>query len=178
MYQKFDAVFTGPCPWSRWERNGSLAPLVFSLPAELGWESSRSSSSVLALLFLPQILHATTAKPPSKIAPPTPPTTPPMILLEFEESPELAAPPLPWMPGVEEEDADAAATIARDVLTLVNVLLPLTETIVVNTCWVMLPVFLAAGLDVIDDTLSVPEVRGLLEPWRTVAVEGLDDSVT
>ena len=101
-----------------------------------------------------------------------------MIFLEFEESPELAPPPLPWMPGVEEEDADAAATMVWDVLTLLIVLLPLTETSVVNTCWVMLPVFWAVGLDVIDEGLSVNEVKGLLEPWRTVAVDGFDDSVT
>ena len=134
---------------------------------------------MLALLFLPQILHATTAKPPSRIAPPTPPTTPPMIFLEFEESPGLAPPSLPsWRPGIEEEDADAAATIVRCVLTVLIVLLPLTKTIVVDTCWVMLPVFLAAGLDVIDEILSVPEVRGMLEPWRAVAVDGFDDSIT
>lgn len=102
-----------------------------------------------------------------------------MIFLEFEESPGLAPPPLfPLRPGVEEEDAEAAATTLPDVLTLVTVLLPLTKTIVVNTCWVVLPVFLAVGLDVIDESLSVPEVKGLLELWRTVAVDGFDDSVT
>lgn len=179
MDQKFDAVFTGPCAWSKWERNGSLEPLNFSLPAELGWESSKSLSSVLALLFLPQILHATTANPPSKIAPPTPPTTPPMIFLEFEESPGLPPPPFsPLRPGVEVEDADAAATTLLVVPTLLIVLPPLTETIVVNTCWVMLPVFLAVALDVIDDDLSVVKVRGLPEDWRTVAVDGFDDVVT
>lgn len=102
-----------------------------------------------------------------------------MIFLEFEESPGLSPPPLfPLRPGVEEEDADAAATVLWDVLTLLIVLLPLTKTIVVNTCWVMLPVFWAVGLDVIDEILSVPEIRVLLEPWRTVAVDGFDESVT
>lgn len=41
--------------------------------------------------------HATTARPPSRIAPPMPPTTPPMIflvLLLIPESLELLLPPL------------------------------------------------------------------------------------
>ena len=78
---------------------------------------------------------------------------------------------------MEEEDAEAAAIILRDVLVLLIVLLPLTETIVVKTCWVTLPVFFAVRLDVIDESLSVAEVKGLLEPWRTVAVDGFDDWV-
>lgn len=34
--QKLEAVFTGACVWSRFDRKGSLTLLVFSLPEELG----------------------------------------------------------------------------------------------------------------------------------------------
>ena len=74
------------------------------------------------------------------MAPPTPPTTPPMILLEDDESPELPPSPLlsPFRPGASV--AEAAATTVLDVATLLKVLLPLTETMVVSTSWVTLPV--------------------------------------
>ena len=63
-----------------------------------------------------------------------------MIFLDEDESPELPPSPLlsPFRPGASV--AEAAATTVLDVATLLKVLLPLTETIVVSTCWVTLPV--------------------------------------
>ena len=98
---------------SRVDLNGLCPPLtllVFSLPVA---ESIKSSSLTLDRLFFPQIRKATTANPPSKIAPPTPPTTPPMIFFEESDRPELDPPELlPLRPGALEElaEADAAST--------------------------------------------------------------------
>ena len=83
------------------------------------------------------------ARPPSRIAPPTPPTTPPITDLVLEERPELPDPLLPsWIPGLPEDvaDAKAAATTSSVVEVMLRVTLPLVEIIVVTIFCVTLPV--------------------------------------
>ena len=71
-----------------------------------------------------------------------------MIFLDDEDRPVLPPPPLlPFRPGAEDAEADSAATIVLDVDTLLIVLLPFTEMIVVSTSWVVLPVNLACDDD-------------------------------
>jgi len=75
------------------------------------------------------------------MTPPTPPTTPPMIFFDELDNPELVPPELlPLSPGAVDEvaDAEAASTIWLVVTTLLKVLLPLTEMIVVTTAWALL----------------------------------------
>ena len=75
------------------------------------------------------------------MAPPIPPTTPPMIFFEEFDSPELVPPELlPLRPGVAEDvvEAEAASTTWLEVTTLLKVLLPLIEIIVVTTASVLL----------------------------------------
>lgn len=72
-----------------------LTLLVFSRPEPAG-ECIRSSSSAESF-FRPQILQATSARPPMRAAPPTPTTTP--MIIRFCDSsnpefPELLLPPL------------------------------------------------------------------------------------
>jgi hypothetical protein len=91
------------------------------------------SSSSVSCFFLPQILHATTARAPMRMAPPIPTTTPIMVFFCDDEMPELPEPPLPpFRPGelveVDLLDVDALLVMTREM-----VLLPLTVTIVVVT---------------------------------------------
>ena len=83
------------------------------------------------------------ARPPSRIAPPTPPTTPPTTDFVFGERPELPVPPPPPLTlGLPEDvaDAKAAATTWVEVEVELRTTLPLVETIVVTTFCVTLPV--------------------------------------
>ena len=59
--------------------------------------------------------------------------TPPMIFFEEDDSPELpsSSPLPPFRPG--EVVAEAAATTVLDLTTLLKVLVPLTEIMVVST---------------------------------------------
>jgi hypothetical protein len=83
---------------------------------------------------LPQILQATTANAPRRMAPPTPTTTPIMVFFCDDERPELPEPPLsPFRPGAPLEVALLAEAEALLVMTREIVLLPLTVTRVVVT---------------------------------------------
>ena len=100
--------------WSSVDLNGllPLTLLVFSCPDDPGCEPIRSLSSSPICLFLPQILHATIARPPTTIAPPMPTTTPMIIRFEEELSPELLellSPPLKPGDGVDV-DVDTGTT--------------------------------------------------------------------
>lgn len=83
---------------------------------------------------MPQTRQKTTAKPPSRIAPPTPPTTPPITDLVLGERLELPDPPLPSTLGLPEDvaEAKAAAITWLDVEVMLRVTLPLVETMVVT----------------------------------------------
>ena len=97
----------------------------------------RSLSSSPTFRFLPHILQATTATPPIIIAPPIPTTTPMIVRLVDGLNPELfELLSLPASPGaaVEVEVDVETATSALVVRTWLNVLLPLTVTIVDVTC--------------------------------------------
>ena len=75
------------------------------------------------------------------------PTTPPMTFFVDDESPELPEPPLlSTRPGTLD-DAAAASTTLLAVETLVCVLLPLTEMMVVRICCTVLPVLEEDGVD-------------------------------
>ena len=92
---------------------------------------------------MPQTRQSTIARPPSRIAPPTPPTTPPITDLLVEERPELPDPPLPPLTLGDPEDvaeAKAAAMTLLDVEVMLKVTLPLVEIIVVTIFCVTLPV--------------------------------------
>ena len=81
------------------------------------------------------------------MTPPILPTTPPMTFFVDDESPELPEPPLlPTSPGTLD-DAAAASTTLLAVETLLYVLLPLTEMMVVRICCVTLPVLEEDGVD-------------------------------
>lgn len=71
-----------------------------------------------------------------------PPTTPPTIFLDDDERPDLPESPLsPLSAGApDDEVADCAAMTLLVVVAMLIVLLPLTDTTVVTTCWVTLPV--------------------------------------
>ncbi len=88
--------------------------------------------------------------------PPIPPTTPPMIFFVEFDNPELVPPELlPLRPGdVEVVDAEAASTTWLVVTTLLKVLLPLTEIIVVTTASVLL---LCGEVVAVDSTEKTPE---------------------
>ena len=92
---------------------------------------------------MPQTRKKTIARPPSRIAPPTPPTTPPITDLLFDERPELPDPPLLPSSRAAPEDVDeakAAAITLLDVEVMLRVTLPLVETMVVTIVCVTLPV--------------------------------------
>lgn len=118
----------------------SLTLLLFSRP---GCGSIGSLSARCDRRFLPQTRQKTIARPPSRIAPPTPPTTPPTTDFLFDERPELPDPPLLALsPGAPEDvaEAKAAAITWLDVEVMLRVTLPLVVTIVVTTFCVTLPV--------------------------------------
>lgn len=143
-------MLTGAWCESRLDRHGSLTLLLFSR-AEPSRESIGSSSFEEDLRFLPQSLHATTASPPSNIAPPIPPTTPPITSFCVLLRPVLPDDPLlPFKPGafVEDAAADSTATTLLVVLTFRMVLPWSTEIIVVKTCCVVLPVFFSESVSV------------------------------
>ena len=97
-----------------------------------------------------------------------------MIFLEAGDNPVLPPPPLlPFRPGAEDLEADSAAITVLDVDTLLIVLLPFTETIVVSTSWVVLPVRLARD----DEECFEPSEFNVDVPLvvcEGVAVDGLD----
>lgn len=98
------------------------------------------------------------ARPPSRIAPPTPPTTPPITDLVLAERPELPDPLLlPLIPGLPEDvaDAKAAATTSSVVEVMLRVTLPLVEIIVVTIFCVTLPV----GIVLEDVVWEDPSLR-------------------
>ena len=86
-----------------------LILLVFSAPA---CGSTKSFSTLRDRLVLPQTRQKTIARPPSRIAPPTPPTTPPTTDLVFGERPELPDPPPPPLTLGLPEDVAAAKAAA------------------------------------------------------------------
>jgi hypothetical protein len=93
--------------------------LVFSLWD--GFALPIKSSSSASPRFRPQILHATIARPPRRIAPPIPTTTPMMVPFSLElspdELPELP-PPLSRLGAFVEDDApEVTATRAEVVVT-------------------------------------------------------------
>lgn len=98
-----------------------------------------SSSSSGDLFRRPQSLQLTSARTPRRAAPPTPTTTPMMMFLFFVLKPPLSASPseLPSR-GVVVTVLVLTATSALVVSTCDMVLLPLTVTMVVTTCWVAL----------------------------------------
>ena len=98
------------------------------------------------------------ARPPSKMAPPTPPTTPPITDLVFVESPELPDSLLtPVVLGLPEDvaDAKAAATTVLVVEVMLRVTLPLVEIIVVTILCVTLPV--GVVLEDVEPSFGVEE---------------------
>ena len=101
----------------------------------------RSLSSSFDRAFRPQILQATTAMPPIKIAPPMPTTTPIMIRFCEGSKPDLLEPlSLPSRLGLLVEVAVEVDTGTRPLVvkTFVCVLLPLIVTTVVTNCCVRL----------------------------------------
>lgn len=96
-------------------------------------EFIRSSSSPGREFLLRPNLHATTARPPSMMAPPTPTTTPIMIFLRARVKPELPDPPL-WLSspaGALVAVADVASVLV--VVSVCSTTLPLTVTMLVTT---------------------------------------------
>ena len=89
-----------------------------------------------------------------------PPMTPPTIFLDFDDRPVLlpGLPVFPFSPRAPDDEADAAAMTLLVVWTLLMVLLPLTETIVVLICWVTLPVRLDKVVDEAVECTEPPEV--------------------
>ena len=83
----------------------------------------------------PQIRHATRARAPRTIAPPTPPTTPPMTFFELSLRLEPPPPFPPFKFGVEVTTAlpVVTASTALEVAVEVKALPPLVPTIVVTT---------------------------------------------
>lgn len=92
-----------------------------------------------------------------------------MIFLLEDESPALPPPSLlPFRPGVELAEADAAATTLSDVTMLLMTEVPLVETIVVVTRCVVLPV----GLEVWEG--EDPELSAWLD-WEAAVVLDICD---
>lgn len=87
-------------------------------------------SSSYSFFFLPQILHATTASAPMRMAPPIPTTTPMIVFFcddEMPELPESFSPPF----KLGESVGVGSVEVGLLVMTLEMVLLPLTVMIVV-----------------------------------------------
>lgn len=101
----------------------------------------RSLSSSLERPFRPHILQATTAIPPSKIAPPIPTTTPIITRFCEESKPDLLEPvSLVSRFGLLVDVAEEVETGIRPLVvkTLVRVLPLLIVTTVVTNCCVRL----------------------------------------
>ena len=94
-----------------------------------------SSCGSLVCDFLPHNLHATSAIPPIRMAPPIPPTTPAMTFLLDVLSPELP-PPLPpfcrlgWIVEVASPMVDATVVLPTEVEVLTSPFVVYTTSVV------------------------------------------------
>lgn len=115
--------------------NGLLVPALLGFSAASEWfrDSIKTSSSSGDDLRRPHTRQATRARPPSKMAPPTPTTVPMTIFLSLSLKPEFSDPPSSLSLGpLTVVLVDTATTVVL-VSTCDRVLLPLVVTMVVTT---------------------------------------------
>ena len=149
---------------------GPLPLLETSLSDLLG---SYMSSSNPSFFFLPQILHATTASAPMRMAPPIPTTTPMIVFFCDGEMPELPEPLLPPFKLGELVGVESLEVVALLVMTVEMVLLPLTVMMVVVAAG---SVSLVDGAVVVINTTSLVGVTGSgVEVGASVVGVGVGD---
>jgi hypothetical protein len=149
-------------------------------------EFIRSSSSPGREFLLRRNLHATTARPPSMIAPPTPTTTPIMMFLWAVLKPELPDPPVSARPGVLVWVATAVSVGGKVIVCSTGVpLMVMVVAVMLNEdgLVVVLSAVVLVVVGEVDEVLIVPlseEVavsESAVEVLSTVIVVEVGDEV-